>query len=87
MVFQKLSGFFTWQKNQNMTSCRDPGLNRGPSDLQSDALPTELSRRCATFVKYFYFIKMYINICKYIDVCLYKFYTYYTSISLVCYYI
>ena len=21
--------------------CRDPGLNRGPSDLQSDALPTE----------------------------------------------
>jgi hypothetical protein len=30
---------------------------------------------------------MYINIYKYIDVCLYKFYTYYTSISLVCYYI
>ena len=26
--------------------CRDPGLNQGPSDLQSDALPTELSRRC-----------------------------------------
>ena len=35
--------------------CRDPGLyrarasspdlNQGPSDLQSDALPTELSRR------------------------------------------
>ena len=24
--------------------CRDPGLNQGPSDLQSDALPTELSR-------------------------------------------
>ena len=24
--------------------CRDPGSNRGPSDLQSDALPTELSR-------------------------------------------
>ena len=24
--------------------CRDPGLNRGPSDLQSGALPTELSR-------------------------------------------
>ena len=23
--------------------CRDPGSNRGPSDLQSDALPTELS--------------------------------------------
>ena len=26
-------------------SCRDPGSNRGPPDLQSDALPTELSRR------------------------------------------
>ena len=25
--------------------CRDPGSNRGPSDLRSDALPTELSRR------------------------------------------
>ena len=24
--------------------CRDPGSNRGPSDLRSDALPTELSR-------------------------------------------
>jgi hypothetical protein len=24
--------------------CRDPGSNRGPSDLWSDALPTELSR-------------------------------------------
>ena len=24
--------------------CRDPGSNRGPPDLQSDALPTELSR-------------------------------------------
>ena len=24
--------------------CRDPGSNRGPSDLQSDTLPTELSR-------------------------------------------
>ena len=24
--------------------CPDPGSNRGPSDLQSDALPTELSR-------------------------------------------
>ena len=24
--------------------CRDPGSNWGPPDLQSDALPTELSR-------------------------------------------
>jgi hypothetical protein len=29
--------------------CRDPGSNRGPSDLQSDALPTELSRLCLQF--------------------------------------
>ena len=26
------------------TICRDPGSSRGPSDLRSDALPTELSR-------------------------------------------
>ena len=26
--------------------CRDPGSNWGPPDLQSDALPTELSRPC-----------------------------------------
>ena len=28
----------------NSPLCRDPGSNGGPSDLQSDALPTELSR-------------------------------------------
>ena len=27
------------------SSCRHPGSNQGPSDLQSDALPTELYRR------------------------------------------
>ena len=26
--------------------CPDPGSNRGPLDLQSNALPTELSRHC-----------------------------------------
>ena len=26
------------------TKCRDPGSNRGPLDLQSNALPTALSR-------------------------------------------
>ena len=31
-------------KNTRKILCRDPGLNQGPSDLQSDALPTELSR-------------------------------------------
>ena len=27
--------------------CRDPGSSRGPSDLRSDAFPTQLSRLCA----------------------------------------
>ena len=27
-----------------LQKCRDPGSNRGPLDLQSNALPTELSR-------------------------------------------
>jgi hypothetical protein len=31
---------------ENFKICRDPGLNRGPLDLQSNALPTELSRLC-----------------------------------------
>jgi hypothetical protein len=29
--------------------CRHPGSNRGPSDLRSDALPTELSRPISNF--------------------------------------
>ena len=33
-------------KSRIFGKCRDPGSNRGPSDLQSDALPTELSRLC-----------------------------------------
>ena len=43
------------KKKRKKNSCRDPGLfrvhanspdlNQGPSDLQSDALPTELSRQ------------------------------------------
>jgi hypothetical protein len=32
-------------ENNKEWACRDPGSNRGPSDLQADALPTELSRR------------------------------------------
>ena len=28
-----------------LQKCRDPGSNRGPLDLQSNALPTELSRQ------------------------------------------
>ena len=37
----------TPQAQHQVTSknaCRDPGSNRGPSDLRSDALPAELSR-------------------------------------------
>ncbi len=32
------------KENRNNTECRGPGLNRRPSDLQSDALPAELPR-------------------------------------------
>ena len=38
--FRTTCGFDFWR----LKMCRDPGLNQGPSDLQSDALPTELSR-------------------------------------------
>ena len=34
-----------------MLPCRDPGSNRGPLDLQSNALPTELSRQIYQYVK------------------------------------
>ena len=33
------------------TTCRDPGSNQRPSDLQSDALPTELSRLLIRFFR------------------------------------
>ena len=36
-----------------LSKCRDPGLNQGPSDLQSDALPTELSRLTIGIRQYF----------------------------------
>ena len=35
-----------WLYQKTMKKCRDPGSNWGPPDLQSDALPTELSRPC-----------------------------------------
>ena len=31
-------------RKKGSPKCRDPGSNRGPLDLQSNALPTELSR-------------------------------------------
>ena len=33
------------EKKKNKCECRQPGSNQRPSDLQSDALPTELYRR------------------------------------------
>ena len=44
--------------------CRDPGLNQGPSDLQSDALPTELSRLCnlsSWFMRHGYDSSLHLN--------------------------
>ena len=35
---------FVRECQEYICKCRDPGSSRGPSDLQSDALPTELSR-------------------------------------------
>ena len=32
------------RQHSRAQACRDPGSNRGPSDLRSDALPAELSR-------------------------------------------
>jgi hypothetical protein len=34
----------TGTEDKDLQKCRDPGSNRGPLDLQSNALPTELSR-------------------------------------------
>ena len=42
---QKLPRLGSGQKN---VKCLDPASNRGPPDLQFDALPTELSRRIRT---------------------------------------
>ena len=38
----EVSDFLTRSECKRM-KCRDPGSNWGPPDLQSDALPTELS--------------------------------------------
>jgi hypothetical protein len=39
-----LKFFFDMYGTEPSKNCRDPGSNRGPLDLQSNALPTELSR-------------------------------------------
>ena len=41
--------------------CPDPGLNRGPLDLQSNALPTELSRPTVTISDISLSISCYLN--------------------------
>ena len=42
--FLQMSKSFCLIKGRKQQNCRDPGSNRGPLDLQSNALPTELSR-------------------------------------------
>ena len=49
-TYIELKSFFfhtytSYACKHKQNNCRDPGSNRGPLDLQSNALPTELSRR------------------------------------------
>ena len=47
-----------WKNNKNVVCqppdvpCRNPGLNQGPLDLQSNALPTELFRLAIVVVNF-----------------------------------
>ena len=43
-------------------ACREPGLNQRPPDLQSGALPTELSRRKLGIVLPYLIIGLYENL-------------------------
>ena len=56
------------KKNKTKKKCLDTESNYGPSDLQSDALPTELSRRIftATEMLFMYHIEnlRLINCCR-----------------------
>ncbi len=52
----ELSGGEDIRANKNQIKiCRDPGSNRGPLDLQSNALPTELSRLCKASERHKFF--------------------------------
>ena len=62
------------KKKRKKKFCRDPGLfrvhanspdlNQGPSDLQSDALPTELSRQlCEKWLKFNYITVSIVDEC------------------------
>ena len=63
---------------QRKGTCRDPGLNRGPSDLQSDALPTELSRL------YVGAPAASLSTCNYSDLCTYDFCAIYFALRARC---
>ena len=45
IILLKGAWFDSHEQHRKITTCRDPGSNRGPLDLQSNALPTELSRQ------------------------------------------
>ena len=45
IILLKGAWFDSHEPYRKITTCRDPGSNRGPLDLQSNALPTELSRQ------------------------------------------
>ena len=40
------------KKIEEIKKCRNPGLNQGPLDLQSNALPTELFRLVVNYKSY-----------------------------------
>ena len=50
-------------REKKKKKCRDPGSNQGPLDLQSNALPTELSRLVNTIMATYMY--MYMCMCMY----------------------
>ena len=49
------------RKKKAAVPCRHPGLNQGPSDLQSDALPTELYRNRPFFFFYIHWFSAFFS--------------------------
>ena len=54
--FRKRHIYYAYVKKSD--KCLNPGSNWGPSDLQSDALPTELSRRSMLHCQILYIFKL-----------------------------
>ena len=50
LILLLLLSMATHTEGKDLQKCRDPGSNRGPLDLQSNALPTELSRLVKTML-------------------------------------